>query len=90
MTFIEYLKEKYGYNEPIYAEEIQFENYSHSWISKELKKLVDSDEIKRFDTGIYYLAKKMPWGYSKLNPRKVVNRRFISDGDDVYGYVAGL
>jgi len=90
MTFSEYLKDKYGYNEPLYVEEIQFENYSRPWIFKELKKLVDSGEIKRFDTGIYYFPQKMPWGDSRLNPRKIVDRRFISDGDEVYGYVAGL
>jgi len=90
MIFAEYLKEKYGYNEPIYVEEIQIKNYSRPWIFKELKKLLDRGEIKRFDTGVYYFPKKTPWGDSKLNPRKVVERRFLSDGDEVYGYIAGL
>jgi len=90
MTFGEYLKDKYGVGEPIYVDEIQYEGYSRPWVFKELKKLVDSGEIKRFDTGIYYFPKKMFYGDSVLNARKVVERRFLSDGDDVYGYVAGL
>jgi DNA-binding Lrp family transcriptional regulator len=90
MTLQEYLVDKYGYNEPIYSSEVRFKGYSRPWVFKELKKLVDGGIIKRFDTGIYYFSEKMPWGDSKLNPRKVVERRFLSDGKEVYGYVAGV
>ena len=90
MTFSEYLKDEFGYNEPIYLDEIKFQNYSRPWIFKELKRLVECGEIKRFDSGIYYIPKKMPWGDSSLDANKVVERRFLSDGDDVYGYVAGV
>jgi len=89
MTLGEYLKDKFGCNEPIYIDEIQFKDYSRPWIFSELKKLVESGEIKRFDTGIYYFPIKMFFGDSFLDPRKVVERRFISDGNDVYGYIAG-
>jgi len=90
MAFKEYLKEKFGINEPIYLEEIQYEDYSRPWIFKELKKLVDSGELKRFDTGIYYFPKKMFYGDSYLNSRKIAERRFLTDGNDVYGYIAGF
>ena len=90
MAFSEYLREKYGSNEPIYVDDIQFEHYSRPWIFLELKKLIESGEIKRFSRGVYYLPEKMPWGDSKLNPRKVAERRFLTDGKEVYGYVAGL
>ena len=90
MLFNEYLKNKYDYNEPIFADEIKFEKYSRPWIYKELKKMILNGEIKHFDTGIYYFPQKMPWGDSTLDARKVVNRRFISDGVDVFGYFAGL
>jgi hypothetical protein len=89
MTLSEYLKEKYGLNEPIYVEEIAFKNYSRPWINKELKKMVDSGEIKRFDTGIYYFPQKLFFGDSCLDPRKVVERRFLSGGGEIYGYIAG-
>jgi len=90
MRFGEYLKNEYGYNEPIYVDEISFKNYSKPWIFKELKRLVDSGEVKRFNTGIYYFPKKMFFGDSFLDPRKVVKRRFLSDGNEVYGYVSGV
>lgn len=90
MSFRDYLKEQYGYNEPIYVDEIQYEGYSRSWLFTELKKMVSSGELKRFDIGIYYFPTKMPYGDSVLNPRKVVQKRFLGGGDEVYGYVAGL
>jgi len=90
MAFGEYLKSEYGTNEPIYVEEIQFKDYSRSWIFKELKKLVDSGELKRFDTGIYYFPLKLSFGEGRLNSRKIAERRFLTDGSEVYGYIAGL
>jgi len=90
MTFVEYLFDNYGYNEPIYVNEIRFKNYSRQWVFKELKKLVDSGAIKRFDIGIYYFPKKMFFGDSYLNPGKVIERRFLSNGCEVYGYIAGV
>lgn len=90
MTFCEYLKENYGVNEPIYIENIQFKDYSRPWIFKELKKLTESGELKRFDTGIYYFPIKMFYGEGALSARKVVKRRFLTDGKDVYGYISGL
>jgi hypothetical protein len=90
MTFFDYLEKRFGYNEPIYLDGIEFKNYSRPWVFKELKKLVESRKLKRFDTGIYYIPKKMPWGDSVLNPRKVVEHRFLSDDSDIYGYVAGV
>jgi hypothetical protein len=90
MTFAGELKEKYGYNEPIYVNDIAFKDYSRIWIFKELQKLVRSGEIKRFDTGVYYFPTRMFFGDSLLDPAKVVRRRFLDNGEDVYGYFAGI
>ncbi|MCL2819742.1 MAG: hypothetical protein FWD38_02770 [Oscillospiraceae bacterium] len=90
MDFREYLFNKYGYNEPINVGDIKYKNYSRPWIFLKLKDMVDSGEIKRFDTGIYYIPEKLPWGDSVLNSKKVIEQRFISNGGEVYGYIAGL
>ena len=90
MNFEEYLKQEFGLNEPIYVDEIQFEEYSRSWIFMQMKKLVDAGIIKRFDIGIYYFPIKFPFGDSSLDPYKIVEKRFLSDGENVYGYISGL
>ena len=90
MDFKEYLLSKYGYNEPINVGDISYKNYSRPWIFLKLKDMVDNGEIKRFDIGVYYFPKKMPWGDSILNAKKVIEQRFISNGGEVYGYITGL
>ena len=89
MTLYDVLLETYGYNEPILTNEIQFNNYSKPWIYKELKRLCDSGEIKRFEKGVYYIPKKSPLGMSLLNPAKVVEKKYIKRNEDVCGYYAG-
>jgi len=90
MRFNKYLKDKFGVNEPIYIEDISFEDYSKSWIFTELKKLVDNGELKRFDRGVYYFPEIMSWGESIPNTNKIIERKFISDGNEIYGYITGL
>ncbi len=89
MTLYDVLLETYGYNEPILTNEIQFNNYSKPWIYKELKRLCDTGEIKRFEKGVYYIPKKSPLGMSLLNPAKVVEKKYIKRNEDVCGYYAG-
>ena len=90
MNFEEYLKQEYGLGEPIYAEEIRFNDYSRSWIYRKIKELVDAGTLKRFDNGIYYFPKKFFLGDTVLDPRKVIQKKYLSDGDNVYGYVSGI
>ncbi len=89
MTLYDSLLENYGYNEPILSNEIRFQNYSRPWIYKELNRLCEAGEIKRFEKGIYYIPKKSSLGTSLLNPIKVVERKYIGQNDNTYGYYAG-
>ena len=75
MTLYDVLLEKYGFNEPILTSQIQFNTYSKQWIYKELKRLCETEEIVRFEKGIYYIPKKGPLGMSLLNPSKVVEKK---------------
>lgn len=45
---------------------------SRPWIDKAIKTLVDSKQLKRFSTGVYYIPRKTVLGDSVLNPRKVI------------------
>ena len=90
MELLEYLKNKYGLNEPIYVEEIQFKDYSGERIAKELDNAAARGEIKLFDPGIYYFPIRMFFGDAALSPDKVIERRFLGYADNVYGYVSGM
>ena len=90
MSFYDSLLMKYGTNEPIFFNDIEFENYSQIWIKKQLKKLCDEGELIRFEKGVYYIPTNTVFGKSILNPRKVIEKKFINDGKDVIGYYSGL
>lgn len=90
MELIEYLIKTFGYNEPILLEEISFNNYSKPWINKQLAKYVETGELVRFEKGVYYVPKKTILGPSKLNPQKVIERKYINNKDGYYSGVSFL
>ena len=90
MTFYEYLLNNYGYNTPIMMNEISYNNYSKSWINKELSYLCDSGKLNRYEKGIYYIPKMTILGPTKLNPQKVIYKKYINDGNEQNGYYSGI
>ena len=89
MAFYEYLVNSFGYNEPIMMNEITYRNYSKPWISKALADLCASGKLIRFEKGVYYAPKMTELGPSKLNPQKIIEKRYIASGDGRNGYYSG-
>jgi hypothetical protein len=91
VSFAEYLKTEFGVGEPIFAEDISYKGRSRSWVYRELKKLLDAGELERGCRGVYFFPKTLqPWGMKCVFPvDKVVRRRYLTDGADVYGFYTG-
>jgi hypothetical protein len=70
--------------------EIKYNNYSRSWINKEIKKLIDDDILQRYDTGIYYFPTRSEIGNTHLHPHQVVWKKYIKYGENIYGYITGI
>ena len=87
MTLYEMLFNEFGYGNPFSFEEIKFNNYSLPWIKKELNKLVSDNRIVRYERGIYYIPEKTIFGNSSLNPQKIIEKKYLSNGS---GYYSGL
>lgn len=90
MTFYQYLSETYGSNEPILLAEIRYEEYSMPWIYKELRKLCDNGQLIHYEKGVYYIPTKTVLGISTLNPRKVIEKKYIASGGNTQGYYSGV
>ena len=90
MTFYEYLLQQYGTNEPILSADITFKDYSRPWIMKQLKFLCEEEKLIRFEKGIYYIPTSTVFGRSVLNPRKVIEKKYINDGENTIGYYSGI
>lgn len=90
MEFYDFLVKKYGYNEAIQSNELSFDGYSVPWIKKALKKMCDDGRLVRFEKGIYYLPTETSLGKSKLDPRKVIIKKYIRNGNETIGYFSGM
>ena len=90
MTLYEYLLQQYGTNEPIVSADITFKNYSRPWVMKQLKSLCEDGKLIRFEKGIYYIPTDTVFGKSILDPRKVIEKKYINDGENTIGYYSGI
>lgn len=90
MEFFDYLVKTYGYNEAIMLDEISFADYSLSWIKKSLSMLCKDGKIIRFEKGVYYIPTDTLLGKSRLDPKKVIVKKYVDDGNEKIGYFSGM
>lgn len=86
----EYLQRSFGYNEPIFVNELSVPGMSENAIRQSIKRLTSTGFLTRYDTGIYYIPKTSGLlGTSYLDPYLVIARKYIGDKSEVYGYITG-
>lgn len=88
----ERLKAKFNTNEPIFTNEIlkMFSEYSRAYVFRLIDKAEKMGEIINFDTGVYFIPKKSIMGISTITAEDVINKKYVSYKDDVYGVYSGL
>ena len=86
-----YLMENYGYNEPIFLNDLSIEGLSENAVRQSVKRLVASGFLERYDNGIYYIPKHGGLlGKSYLDPSMVIIRKYVENQSNKYGYITGL
>lgn len=86
-----YLMENYGYNEPIFLNELSIKGISQNAIRQSMKRLAENGVLERYDNGIYYIPKNGGvLGKSYLDPSMVVMRRYVKNKSEQFGYITGL
>ena len=48
------------------------------------------DVYKRQEKGVYYIPTDTPLGKSRLDPKKVIIKKYINDGNKIIGYFSGI
>ena len=87
----DYLIENYGYNEPIFLNDLSVEGISENAVRQSVKRLVASGFLERYDSGIYYIPKSGGLlGKSYLDPSIVIMRKYVESNSNKYGYITGL
>ena len=87
----DYLIDNYGYNEPIFLNDLLVEGISENAVRQSVKRLVAYGFLKRYDSGIYYIPKSGGLlGKSYLDPSIVIMRKYVENNSNKYGYITGL
>jgi hypothetical protein len=83
--------ENYGYNEPIFLNELTLEGMTENAVRQSVKRLVANGFLERFDNGIYYIPKNGGiLGKCYLDPFLVVIRKYVRNKFETYGYITGI
>ena len=87
----QYILDNYKQNEPIFLTDLQIEGLSNVNLRQQIKKLVDTGKLKRFDKGIYFLPKKTIFkSGSQIAPENVLEYKYLRDNNKRCGYISGL
>ena len=90
MTILQRLIKEYGYNNPIFLNEVNCEGMSAEAMRQTLSRLVKSGKIARFGQGIYYIPTETELGKSLISTKKVCEKKYIGEKKEIYGYSCGL
>ena len=77
----------FGYNKPIFTEDILecMKDFSSQRIYQLIAEEIKKGSLVRYDKGVYYLPTETEFGQSVLTVNEVVKRKYICDNDEVFG-----
>lgn len=85
---LEFLKTKFGPGKPIFTEDAEPLGLSAGNLRQQFKKQVDAGELSRFEPGVYFLPDPNH-EYYPISSNMVAEYKYITDGDEIYGYYSG-
>lgn len=86
-----YLMENFGYNEPIFLNDLSVEGLSENVIRQSLESLCSDGFLEKYDNGIYYIPKQdRLLGKSYLDPFLVILRKYVQNKSEIFGYMTGI
>ncbi len=92
MELVKCLKTQYGENTPIFFEDIAnvCSGYTRGRVYQLIDAAIHSGLLAKAGYDCYYIPTTTPFGKSLLNPRKVIEKKYISNKGEVYGFYTGL
>ena len=90
MILIDYLLNKFGANKPILTEELVVPEISYDNLRKQLSRYNSQGIIEKYSQGVYYIPRNTLLGKSSLSINDVINRKYITNDEEVYGFFSGL
>ena len=92
MNLYDYLKNEYGYNEPIFSEDLNEKlNVNPNTLRQYIRRLYQSGKINKVRDGIYFIPN--PNSVLKnptLNVDKIINKKYLVKEKEIIGYESGV
>ena len=90
--FVDKLESRFGLNTPIFADEIveYFGEYTRAYVFRLIKKAGQAGELVSYSRGVYYIPRKTFFGKSTICSEMVAEKKYLRDGNEVYGVYAGI
>lgn len=90
--FVNILEQAFGSGRPILLDEIRgaFPGMSEATLYRRLRNAVASSRLAKPRKGVYYIPIETRFGPSTLSDAKILEKKYLTDGCEVYGYVTGL
>ena len=86
----DYIISNYKEGEPIFFSDIFIEGVSRSAVNQQMKSLCNKGLIKKYDKGLYYIPKKTMLKATVGPSADMVARyRFVTKGEEIFGYYSG-
>ena len=87
----EYIKKNFNENEPILIQDMRIDTMNKNAIRQAVNRMVLDGDLVRFDTGVYYRPQiSTLFGLRTLEPYKVIERKYIKDNFQTFGYLTGM
>lgn len=92
MELVKCLKSQYGENTPIFFEDIAnvCSGYTRGRVYQLIDAAMNSGLLAKAGYDCYYIPTTTPFGKSLLNPRKIIEKKYISNNGKVYGFYTGI
>lgn len=90
--FDDKLLERFGYDKPILPEDVMslFPDVTRVAVYQNIDASMERGFLERYRRGVYYIPQDGVFGRTAPSAEDVVERKYITDGSDVYGYYSGL
>lgn len=83
--------ERFGAGTPVLTEDLiaLFPDVTEATVFNAIKRSLSDGALERYQRGVYFIPKEGAFGRVPLSASKVIERKWIRDGDEVYGYCSG-
>ena len=84
--------DRFGPDKPVFLQEIllALDGMSERTVYRQIDEAIEAGCLVKARKGVYYIPTQTRFGPSTLSDASIIKRKYLSDGDEVYGYVSGL